>query len=84
MIENDCTSKGHHRNLAGFEIKSWTLTAAHHYATVRNGLERQSQPIGNMDLMFAAHALVEDNMVNTHDAREFHRVPGPTVEEWTL
>ena len=70
--------------LAGFEIKSWTSTAAHHYAIVRNALERQGQHIGNMDLMIAAHALAEDSVVITNNAREFHRVPGLAVEEWTL
>jgi tRNA(fMet)-specific endonuclease VapC len=70
--------------LAGFEIKSWTSTAAHHYAIVRNALERQGQPIGNMDLMIAAHALAEDSVVITNNVREFHRVPGLAVEAWTL
>ena len=37
-----------------------------------------------MNSMFAANKVAEDSVVITHDAREFHRVPGPTVEEWTL
>ena len=37
-----------------------------------------------MNAMFAANKVAEDNVVNTHDAREFHRVPGLGVEEWTL
>lgn len=37
-----------------------------------------------MNAMFAANKVAENSVVNTHDAREFHSVPGPTVEEWTL
>ena len=47
-------------------------------------LEKQGLPIGNMDLMIAAHALAEDTVVVTNNAREFHRVPGLAVEEWRL
>ena len=70
--------------LAGFEIRPWPVSASHHYAAVRNFLERQGQPIGNMDLLIAAYALAEDSVVITNNAREFHRVPGLAVEEWTL
>lgn len=70
--------------LAGFETRPWPLAASHHYAVVRNALERLGQPIGNMDLMIAAHALAEDSVVITNNAREIHRVPGLAVEEWAL
>jgi tRNA(fMet)-specific endonuclease VapC len=32
----------------------------------------------------AAHALAQDSVVITHNARAFHRVPGLAVEEWAL
>lgn len=70
--------------LAGFELRPWPLEASHHYAQVRAVLERQGTPIGNMDLMIAAHALAEDSVIITNNAREFHRVPGAAVEEWAL
>ena len=68
----------------GFEVRPWPVKASNHYARVRCALERQGQPIGNMDLMLAAHALAEDTVVVTNNAREFHRVPGLAVEEWLL
>ena len=37
-----------------------------------------------MNSMFAANKVSEDSVVITHDAREFHRVAGLAVEEWTL
>ena len=34
--------------------------------------------------MIAAHALAEDSVLITANAREFHRVPGLVVEAWPL
>jgi tRNA(fMet)-specific endonuclease VapC len=70
--------------LAGLEVRPWPLEATHHYAEVRASLERTGQPIGNMDLLIAAHALAEDSVLVTNNAREFLRVPGLAVEEWAL
>lgn len=70
--------------LSGFDVRAWPLEATHHYAQIRAALERSGQPIGGMDLMIAAHALAEDSVVITNNAREFHRVPGLAVEEWAI
>jgi tRNA(fMet)-specific endonuclease VapC len=70
--------------LAGFEIRVWPAHGGHHYAQVRAELERKGQTIGNMDLLIAAHALAEDAVLVTNNAREFLRVPGLAVEEWSL
>jgi tRNA(fMet)-specific endonuclease VapC len=69
--------------LAGFDVRPWPLAATHHYASIRAALERSGRPIGGMDLMIAAHAMAEDSVVVTNNAREFHRVPGLAVEEWS-
>lgn len=68
--------------LAGFDVRPWPVEATHHYASLRAALERSGQPIGNMDLMVAAHALAEDSVVITNNTREFHRLPGLAVEAW--
>ena len=70
--------------LAGFDVRPWSLDATHHYAQIRASLETLGKPIGNMDLMIAAHAMAEDSVVVTSNAREFHRVPGLAVEEWPI
>lgn len=69
--------------LAGFDVRPWPVEATHHYANLRATLERNGKIIGGMDLMIAAHALAEDSVVVTNNAREFHRVPGLAVEEWS-
>ena len=70
--------------LAGFEVRPWPLAATHHYAEIRAALERAGKPVGAMDLLIAAHVIAEDSVLVTHNAREFLRVPGLAVEEWSL
>ena len=70
--------------LVGFEVRPWPVDATRQYANIRHALERAGQPIGGMDLMIAAHALAEDAVLVTNNAREFLRVPGLAVEEWAL
>lgn len=70
--------------LAGFQVRPWPAEAARHYAHIRATLEHAGQPIGGMDLLIAAHAMAEDSVLVTNNAREFLRVPGLAVEEWGL
>jgi tRNA(fMet)-specific endonuclease VapC len=70
--------------LAGFDLRPWPLEATRHYANIRAALELAGQPIGNMDLLIAAHAMAEDSVLVTNNARGFLRVPGLAMEEWDL
>ncbi len=70
--------------LSGFDVRPWPLDATHHYAQMRSALERAGQPVGAMDMLIAAHAMAEDSAIITNNAREFLRMPGLAVEEWTL
>ena len=70
--------------LAGFDVRPWPVEASHSYADVRSGLERAGKVIGGMDLLIAAHAIAEDSVLVTNNAREFLRVPGLAVQEWAL
>ncbi|MFN5589747.1 MAG: type II toxin-antitoxin system VapC family toxin [Holosporales bacterium] len=54
------------------------------YARLRHALHTQGTPIGNMDLMIAAHALAAGLILVTNNIREFSRVPGLTVENWAV
>lgn len=49
----------------------------------RARLERAGTPIGANDLLIAAHALALDVPVVTNNEREFRRVPGLRIENWT-
>ncbi len=68
--------------LADFEVLSWEAPADVHYAAVRDSLSRSGQPIGDMDMLIAAHALALDAVLVTDNEREFSRVPGLKVENW--
>ncbi|NJN61836.1 MAG: type II toxin-antitoxin system VapC family toxin [Coleofasciculaceae cyanobacterium RL_1_1] len=52
------------------------------YAEARAQLERRGLPIGNNDLLIAAHALALDLTLVTANVREFRRVEGLRVENW--
>ena len=53
------------------------------YGRLRALLEKKGQAIGSMDLLIAAHAISLDVRLITHNVREFGRVPGLGIEDWT-
>ena|SRR5271165_2073523 len=55
----------------------------HVYGEIRTKLEQQERLIGNNDLWIAAHALALDLTLVTNNEREFRRIPGLSVENWT-
>ncbi len=70
--------------LMPLEILAYDESAARRYGVIRAFLESKGTPIGPMDLMIAAHALSMDLTVVTNNVREFQRVPGLKVEDWTV
>jgi tRNA(fMet)-specific endonuclease VapC len=64
------------------EVLPWTSEAAQHYARIRATLEKEGEPMGNLDLMIAAQAVAAGLVLVTHD-RVFRRVKGLKVEDWS-
>jgi tRNA(fMet)-specific endonuclease VapC len=64
------------------EVLPWNSAAANRYAEIRAALERSGKPIGNMDMLIAAHALSVEAVLVTHD-RVFRRVKGLKIEDWS-
>ena len=58
-------------------------SAALAYAWIRANLESRGEIIGNNDLWIAAHARAADLTLVTNNEREFRRIPGLPVENWT-
>lgn len=71
------------RFLALLEILPFDEAAADAHARVRWALTTAGQPIGERDLVIAATALARGLTVATGNAREFGRVSGLAVEDWT-
>ena len=53
------------------------------YARIRSELEAEGRPIGPLDTMIAAHAASVGATLVTNDVREFRRVRGLRVADWT-
>ena len=64
------------------ESLSWDSEAAKQYASVRAGLERIGEPLGNLDTMIAAHAVAAQAVLVSSD-RAFRRVKDLKIEDWT-
>ncbi|HSZ18899.1 MAG TPA: PIN domain-containing protein, partial [Candidatus Acidoferrum sp.] len=64
-------------------VESLTSSAAQAYGEIRAALEKQGRLIGNNDIWIAAHALALDVTLATTNDREFLRVIGLSVENWT-
>jgi len=63
------------------DIRAWNSEAAHAYADIRASVEREGHPMGNLDLMIAAHAIALGTVLVTAD-RVFRWVKGLRVEDW--
>ena len=69
--------------LSAFQIIPFDRKDAVVFGRLRAELAAQGSPIGPYDLMIAAQGLCRGYPVVTHNTREFNRVPGLLVEDWT-
>lgn len=70
--------------LSPLSVLEFDNYAAEEYGKVRTELERKGTPIGPMDTLIAAHARAENLILVTNNTREFNRVEGLNVENWTI
>ena len=71
------------RFLIGIDVLDYNSTAADEYGRIRADLRRKATPIGHMDMLIAAHAKAEGLIIVTNNTREFERVEGLRLEDWT-
>jgi len=69
--------------LAPLEILPFGSEAAQYYGQLRTLLERKGPPIGSLDMLIAAHALSIPCILVSINVKEFIRVPGLKIENWT-
>ena len=64
-------------------VLDWPQDAAKHYAEIRTDLKKRGAQLGAADLMIAAHARAMGAIVVTNNVKDFQRVKGLEVENWT-
>ncbi len=68
---------------ARLEVLNYDQGAATHTGQLRAELARSGTPIGPYDQLIAGHARSHGLILVTNNRREFDRVPGLRVEDWT-
>jgi tRNA(fMet)-specific endonuclease VapC len=64
-------------------VLPWDADAADYYADIRHQLTTSGQPIGEMDMMIAAHALSAGAVLVTNNTRHFSRIDAPlAIVNW--
>jgi tRNA(fMet)-specific endonuclease VapC len=69
--------------LTPLEILDFDYYATIEYGKIRADLEKHGTPIGPLDTMIASHARSLDVTLVTNNEREFQRIIGLKIENWT-
>ena len=65
-------------------VLAWDKEAVDATAAIKQHLAALGTPIGPNDAAIAGHAIAENCVVVTNNMKEFCRVPGLQVEDWTV
>ncbi|MDK9719486.1 MAG: type II toxin-antitoxin system VapC family toxin [Trichlorobacter sp.] len=80
----DKNSKALGQFITPLEVVPFDDAAALAYGAIRATLEKAGTPIGAMDMLIAAHAVALGVPLVTNNTREFERVAGLDVVDWTV
>ena len=69
--------------IEAFQPRPLPVEAGQAYGRIKENLRAQGRIIGENDLWIAAHALAEDYILVTNNVREFKRIKGLKIENWT-
>lgn len=64
-------------------IIPFNVKAANEYGYIRAKLEKEGRTISGNDMLIAASAKAENVILVTNNVREFERVDGLKIEDWT-
>ena len=68
---------------SAIEVVSFDEVAAAEFGRIGSILAERGTPIGDFDVLIAAHAVVLRCTLVTNNIRHFSKVPGLSVENWT-
>lgn len=64
-------------------VLDWDSDSANWYADIRHQLTSEGLPIGELDMMIAAHSLSAGAILVTNNQRHFERIQAPLIlENW--
>lgn len=66
-----------------FSRAPFSNSAAVYYGRIRSDLEARGLVIGANDMLIAATVIAENGTLVTHNTREFSRIAGLKLEDWT-
>jgi len=69
--------------LTPIEVIDYDFEATVEYGKMRAFLEKKGIPIGPLDLLIASHAKSRNVILVTNNVREFGRIDGLRIENWT-
>lgn len=61
---------------------AWSANVADQYGQLKAQLQRAGCLMGELDTQIAAHALVENLTLITHNTKHFERIEGLKIEDW--
>lgn len=70
--------------LIPLQILDFDEKAARVYGDVRAHLRREGTPVGPLDMLIGAHALSIEAILVSNNTREFGRIPGLALVDWTI
>jgi tRNA(fMet)-specific endonuclease VapC len=68
-----------HRFLKRVPMLSWDADSADFHAEIKHQLKIAGTPIGEMDMLIAAHAMAADAVLVTNNVRHFKRIKLPLM-----
>ncbi len=70
--------------LEPYEIIEFGDEASVYYSITRSNLEKAGEPIGPNDLIISSTVMAQGGILVTNNIREFSKVEGLLIENWTV
>ena len=69
--------------LSPFKVVPFGDAETEAYATLRTRMEKSGTPIGANDMLIAATVIANNGTLITHNVKEFKRIRGLKIQDWT-